>query len=649
MERFLRLSVLVLTGLGWLGSRWLPWNNVTGAETTPALAATPPYEASLVVEMYCTGCHSNGRAKIDLDGPIDLRRVRRDRPTWEKILAKLRAAEMPPKSKPQPTPEQRDHLIRWVEQGLLEESLNRRGRIVARRLSREEYRNTVRDLVGVAFEPGQDFPADDTAWDRSLAVPTLSVDLLEQYRRAADRIVDETDVSRLPVSQVPMGGQPQPDPGAAATPLEAEGAHAILSTFSRRAYRRPLEPDEGEYLDSVFDDAVSAGMDFEGALRIALKMVLASPHFLHVVDMQPDPNTDAGNADIHTQYALAARLSYFLWRGMPDEELFAQAERGDLRQDLPKQLERMLKDPRSRSLPADFAGYWLELRRFKGSSAADEALNRDMSRETETFVEFIVRADRNVLEFLDADYTFLNERLARHYGISGIQGDEMRRVSLQGTQRAGLLTQASILALPSAGGESSPTKRGKWVLDNLLGEPPAAPPSGLLEAFDDLNRDVGAGTRRLLLEQHRANPSCAHCHAKIDGIGMCLENFDGTGAWRTMVAKRPIDAFATLPEGEVLEGPVQLTAYLRGKRDMFIRCLSGKLLSYALGRKLADGDWAAMDGITKAMAGKEPRFSSLLLEVIMSPPFQRGWCEEPATVAQYTSPGYREASPTPSQ
>jgi hypothetical protein len=232
------------------------------------------------------------------------------------------------------------------------------------------------------------------------------------------------------------------------------------------------------------------------------------------------------------------------------------------------------------------------------------------------------------LEFLDADYTFVNEALAKHYGMSGIQGEEMRRVTLDGTQRGGLVTHASILMLMSPTGVVSPVQRGKWVMENLLASPPLAPPSGLLAAFDESRKNFGPGTVRQLLEKHRSNPSCASCHAKLDALGIALENFDHQGAWRTRALGRPVDAVGTLPGGQTINGHVQLKAYLLGNQDLFIRSLSGKLLSYTLGRKLEQPELSSLDSIPKKVAESQHRFSSVLLEVVQTRLFQEAVSKE---------------------
>jgi hypothetical protein len=248
-----------------------------------------------------------------------------------------------------------------------------------------------------------------------------------------------------------------------------------------------------------------------------------------------------------------------------------------------------------------------------------------MREETIQFVQHVISEDRNVLEFMDSDYTFLNERLAKHYGIEGVHGEEMRRVSTAGTPRGGLTSQASFLSITSESGQISPVQRGKWILSHLLDSPPPAPPAGLLEAFAQTPKSFKAGAARQQLEMHRENQSCAHCHATLDGFGLALENFDAAGRWRAQDGTYPIDAAVTLPTGETFDGPVQFKAYLRRQKDLFVRCLSGKLLSYALNRGLGDTDRAALAPVPERVRAADFRFSSLVVEVVRSEPFLAGW------------------------
>ena len=403
-------------------------------------------------------------------------------------------------------------------------------------------------------------------------------------------------------------------------------AREIIGRFAKRAYRRPVTDDELNRLMKLFAQANKDGENFESSIQVALEAVLVSPHFLFRGETQPDPNNPDSIHPID-DYALASRLSYFLWSTMPDDELFAQAERKTLHKHLDAQVRRMLKDPRSKALVDNFAGQWLQFRNLKLVAPDkktfpefDDGLRDAMQRETELFCRNIITEDRSVLEFLTADYSFLNERLARFYGINDVKGDEFRRVSLRGTARGGLLTQASVLTITSNPTRTSPVKRGKWVLDNLLGTPPPPPPPDvpLLKEASELK-----GSLRQRMEQHRENPMCASCHARMDPIGFGLENFDGIGAWREKDGEYPIDPAGKLVTGESFSGANDLKSILlKTKRDDFVHCLSDKMLTYALGRGLEYYDKCALEQITKRLARDQYRFSSLVLEVVKSAPFQ---------------------------
>ncbi len=566
--------------------------------------------APTLLANYCAGCHSHGRAGLDLHGPLDFRSIRRERATWENVLQKLRAEEMPPLGSPQLSANDRRCIMAWIEEGLSGEPWDKHQGFVSRRLKRDEYLNTIHDLTGMRLQGAEDFPADDNGWDHSKAIPVLPAPLAANYLAVAEAVVKEISI----------------DPPAGATPeVSSEHARALLAAFTRRAYRRTIRVEELESVFAACEHALCTGMSYEDAVRAALRVVLTSPHFLFVIENVTPDRLPASPGD---QFALASRLSYFLWSSMPDERLLADAEEGLLRHNIEGHVKRMLKDGRSRAFVGHFSNYWLELGKLDDVQHVDADLRQALREETERFVGYILDEDRNALELLDAGYAFLNERLAQHYGIAGVRGEELRRVSLKGLERGGLITHGSIMALTSKSSETSPVLRGKWVLDNLLGTPPSAPPRGLLQAFSTTRKAFEPGTARQLLEKHRADAACAHCHAKIDPIGFALENFDARGAWRAEDASGPIDVTTTMPSGEALAGPASLRAYLRGKQALFLNCLSGKLLAYSLGRGLDRYDGAAIEHIAEIATHDQQRFAGMVLAVIKSPPFQRGWRSE---------------------
>jgi hypothetical protein len=353
--------------------------------------------------------------------------------------------------------------------------------------------------------------------------------------------------------------------------------------------------------------------------------MLVSPHFLFRIEKnRPE--------DVYpiSQHELASRLSYFIWSSMPDDELLRAADQGSLRKPavLAAEVRRMLRDPRSRALAENFGGQWLELRKLESVTPDrqrfpefEEYLRMSMRQETELFFDSIVRQDRSILDFIDANYTFLNERLAQFYNIPGVKGPEFRQVLLDGdTQRGGILTQASILTVSSYATRTSPVLRGKWILENILNAPPPPPPPGVPNL--DETKVGSSASLRQQLEEHRKNATCASCHARMDPLGFGLENFDAIGAWRTHDGKFPIDASGTLPDGRSFQGPQELKAIIKADREAFVECLTEKLLTYALGRGLERYDRPAVKQIAARVAASDYRFSSLVLEIASSLPFQ---------------------------
>ena len=314
---------------------------------------------------------------------------------------------------------------------------------------------------------------------------------------------------------------------------------------------------------------------------------------------------------------------------MPDEELLRAADQGTLRNPaiLERQVRRMIRDPKSHALVENFGGQWLELRKLESAKPDrqrfpefEEYLKMSMREETEVFFDDLMREDRSILNFIDADYTFLNERLARFYRIPGVTGTNFRRVSLKGTERSGVLTHASVLTVSSYATRTSPVLRGRWILENILNAPPPPPPPGVPNL--DESKAVSAASMRQQLEEHRKNSTCASCHARMDPLGFGLENFDAVGAWRTEDGKAPIDSTGTLPDGRTFKGAAELRDVVKADRDAFAECLAEKLLTYALGRGLERYDKPAVKKIAKGVAADDYRFSRLVLEIVGSLPFQ---------------------------
>lgn len=414
-------------------------------------------------------------------------------------------------------------------------------------------------------------------------------------------------------------------------------AAAVLERFLRRAYRRPVTGGEVAKLVRLAELARENGEGFDRGIQLAVQAVLASPQFLYRVELYRPKRDRKGkiidqpNGVELSHDEIASRLSYFLWSSMPDDELFRLADEQKLHDPavLEGQVSRMLRDPKSGAFVENFAGQWLQLRNLDAASpdreqfrTFDEPLRAAMRRESELFFAAILREGRSLVDFIDADYTFLNERLAKHYGVPGVSGEEFREVKLPSRERGGLITQASVLTVTSNPSRTSPVKRGKWVLEQILGSPPPPPPPDVPQLADDSKGPL-VGTLRQRMEQHRANPSCASCHARLDPPGFGLENYDAIGSWRERDGGLAIDASSEMPTGEKFRGPAELKAVLRGRKAEFSRSLAEKLLTYALGRGLEESDACAVDKIAKATADDGDKLSRIVLEIVKSDPFLR--------------------------
>jgi mono/diheme cytochrome c family protein len=409
---------------------------------------------------------------------------------------------------------------------------------------------------------------------------------------------------------------------------ESDCAKQILGTLSRRAYRRPVTPAEVAVLLTFYTDG-RAKHGFDGGIEMALRRLLVSPEFLFRVESDPS-GVAAGATYPIGDLELASRLSFFLWSSIPDDDLLNAAVKGTLRKPgvLEQQVRRMLADQRSDALSANFAGQWLQLRTVEGTSPNEflfpnfgENLRRDFRRETELFFQSVVRENRSLLDFLTADYTFVNERLAKHYGIPNVYGGHFRRVTIPDENRRGLLGQGSFLTLTSLADRTTVVGRGKWILDNVLGAPPPPPPAnaGTLKENESGGKVVSLRQR---MEQHRANAVCASCHARMDPLGFALENFDATGQWRTREGDTVIDASAALPDGSRFSGPAGLRNWVTARPEQFATSVTEKLMIYALGRGIEHYDAPAVRKIVRQSAAGGYKFQSLLLSVVKSTPFQ---------------------------
>ncbi len=588
--------------------------------------------ATPLLQKHCYECHGEMKQKggIEVHHLTSSDSALRHHRFLENIARQIETGDMPPEDDVDvlPTDEERKAMVREIKTVLAKlesgDFPRNPGRITIRRLNRNEYNYTIRDLFGVNFAPGRDFPADgaggegfDNVGD-SLFIPPV---LMEKYFAASRRIIESIYASAPLLDRVLVS---KPGEG---TPPEA-AARATLQYHASLAFRRRITTDDLSSMLALFNRNIAAGQSYEVAMRAPLQSLLLHPAFLFRIE-----EDKAGQSEWRiSPFELATRLSYFLWASMPDRRLFKLADEGKLNDPavLAAEVDRMLDDPRSETLSRHFAGQWLGFDELREVAEPDEkrfptftpSLRMAMYRESVEFFNHIIRGNRPVSDLLQADYTFLNEELARHYGIGGVSGDKLRKVPLTDPNRGGVIGHASILTVTSMPLRTSPVKRGKWILDNLLGTPPPPPPpdAGVLPADDKSSEGLSF---RKQLEIHRTKPSCAGCHEKIDPLGFGLENFDAIGRWREKDANgQAVDSLATLPGDITFSTPAELKSLLASSDDLFLRNLARKLLGYSLGRPLEYYDEAVVSDLVRSLRANDLKFRPLVHAVVASKPFQ---------------------------
>jgi hypothetical protein len=397
----------------------------------------------------------------------------------------------------------------------------------------------------------------------------------------------------------------------------------VLSTLARRAYRRPVTADDMAPVMEQYEAGRKAG-SFDTGVEHGLRLILANPKFLFRVERAPAKPGPVSDIE------LASRLSFFLWSSIPDDALIDAAANGRLstRAGIERQVVRMLADPKARALTDNFASQWLLLRNLRGHVPTpgdfpnfDNELRQAFRQETELFFQSIVKENRSVLDLINADYTFVNERLARHYGMANVYGSNFRRVAVTNPVRRGLLGQGSVLTVTSYPNRTSPVLRGKYILENILGTPPPAPPANV-PALSDNEAGQEPKSLRERLELHRRTPSCASCHRVMDPLGFALENFDGIGAWRAKEPGGAIDPTGKLADGSDVDGPVALRTAIMRRPEQFVRTFVEKLMTYGLGRGLEHYDMPVVRGITADAARQDNRFSAIVTGIVSSAPFR---------------------------
>ncbi len=587
-----------------------------------------------LLDRYCISCHDDEpKGGVDIGNLTEDGGFWKEPKTWEKVLNAVRDASMPPAKKEQPTSAERALVSAWLTQTLDNPDASKVptdvGRKLIHRLSRLEYNNTVRDLLGVDTHPADTFPPDaggGGGFDNNASTLFIPPVLMEKMLLATTDIVAAAKPERIFHTRPGAG---KDEPAAAKASIEWLGA---------RAFRRPLEAAELVGLMGLYESQRKAGKSWEDAVRQAVRGLLVSPSFLFRAEQD---RSGTGPQRI-SDWELAARLSYFLWSSMPDDALLAVAQSGKLHEPaiLDREVRRMLADGKARTFTDNFASQWLRTKELAGVHPATDkfpeftpALREAMTAEPLEFFHALVRENRSLGDCLDCDYTYANAELAKFYGLPELKGTGFQRVKLADGNRGGVATMAGVLTLTSYPRRSSPVLRGRWLMEEILGSPPPpAPP--MIKSLPTSDKPRNGLTFRQQLEQHRNRPECASCHKTMDQLGFGLENFNPIGQWRTAINDAPVDNKGELPSGQKFSGPLELKALLAQRKDEFTRNLAERMMSYALGRGIEQGDWLAIRQISKAVATGGYKSQDLILGIVRSPQFNlRRPAEAPKTAA----------------
>lgn len=579
-----------------------------------------------ILDKYCTSCHNpdDDEGNLDLESMLRVENAALYPDLWDKVAKAIKMDIMPPpRKRKRPDTLERALLRGWAlqtawlwDQGKMGTDP---GRTTLRRLNRNEYNYTIRDLFGLNIRPADNFPEDSAGeggFDNDADALFLPALLMENYFEAAAKIAD-TILSDIRYRQVYLRNESR----------DEYGAERVFAYWTSHIYRRHVEDDEIERLVEVYMAAREDGLKHDEAMRDPLVLMLVSPSFIYRSEL---PIAGGGKTVGLTEFELASRLSYFLWASKPDLELFKLANEGRLSEPevLEGQVIRMLQDEKSRALSMHLGGQWLGWEKLRGTANPDTtkfpmfdfALRVDMYRESSNFFDHLLRENGSLYDLIDSDFGFLNERLAKHYGVSGVEGSHFRKVKFNNPNRGGVLGMGSVLVSSSMPLRTSPSIRGAFVLDHLLGDPPLPPPMDVEQLPSD-DSGLKTLTFRETIEEHRDNPDCRACHAQIDPLGFGLENFDAIGRWRTTQNGAPLDTSGVTPEGEAFSGPVELKQLLFTRKDQFTRNAVGKFLSYALGRELTPYDRAVTRRITDQVMADDGSMHSLIMAVVTSHPF----------------------------
>jgi len=597
-------------------------------------------EGTAFIEQYCINCHQppKPKGKLDLTLYTTVDQIVEDALDWDSHLNRVRDEDMPPDDDDvtQPTMKGRMAFVDWMQKTLSNAACSdgiQPGPPMVRRLNQGEYSASVRALLDVHFDAGEALPdegAGGEGFDNAAETLFISPIHAEKYLDAARSAVKYAFADTRSSQRFLIAA-----PDENTTPREA--ARKILEKFLPRAFRRQASPDEiSEYLD-LFEQAYAEERAFGPAMQLTLSAVLISPKFLFIIE-SPTESAEPIPLD---GFELATRLSYFLWGAPPDDTLMQVAAEGRLQEPetLKNQVIRMLKDPHARKVrnfAQTFVEQWLgtralgrEFKPDKSIKGYDSELEGGMKYEPVFFFHEILTENRSLLDLIDADYTYINRRLSRHYKVKGEFREQPKRVDIENDpHRGGLLSMAAILAVSSHPHRTSPVLRGKWILETLLGDTPPPPPPGIPPLDEDSHEDEAQSLRQRL-EQHRADPTCATCHDKMDPLGFSLENYDVLGRWRTEEGGQPVDARATMPDGTEFEGPAQLKQILMDRKDQIVRHLTRKMLGYALSRGLTFEDFCTIDAIVEDLKANEYASHRLLMGIVESIPFRYKFSGKP--------------------
>lgn len=613
---------------------------VSSAESGAAENVISPAATADFLRAYCVDCHDgeDGEAGLDLGTFESSAEIPLAIDKWNRIASRIADQQMPPIGSEMPDPELRDAVVEGIRgtihAAVCDDGITPGGPML-RRLNRSEYANTVRDLLGIQFNAGHGLPDDgaggegfDNAAETLFISPIHAEKYLDAARAALTHAMSDPDDRKAILIS-----QPADDV------LPRQAAEQVLEKFLPRAFRRPVTAEEIEQYANLFDRVYAEDNSYELAIQFAIEAALVSPKFLFLWEQPHDEHEPVAVS----QYEMASRLSYFLWASMPDDELLDLAKQGKLHDHavLADQVKRMVRsrmddlghrrDAKVREFAQSFVEQWLGTRalgrEFKPNETVvgklDSELMGGMKYEPVLFMEDLLAENGSLLNWIDSDFTYANNRLAQHYALAGTFREQPRRVDVsKESHRGGVLGMSAVLAVSSFSHRTSPVLRGKWIMETLLGTAPPPPPPNVPDLEEVAVHGGEKLSLRQRLERHRADPTCASCHSVMDPLGFGLENFDVLGRWRTEVDGLEIDSTGTLPDGTTFASVAGLKEQLMLRKDEFIRHLTSKMLGYALARQLTNEDQCVVEAISQKVAEDDYRAQTLVLEIVKSVPFQ---------------------------